>query len=55
MRPVANHDRIGSQQALEITTRVLLDPGDAVWIEEPGYQLAQSVLLGQAAESSRSR
>ena len=36
----------GSQQALEITARVLLDPGDPVWIEEPGYQLAQSVLLG---------
>jgi GntR family transcriptional regulator/MocR family aminotransferase len=35
----------GSQQALEITARVLLDPGDPVWIEEPGYQLAQSVLL----------
>ncbi len=36
----------GSQQALEITARVLLDPGDPVWIEEPGYQVAQSVLLG---------
>jgi GntR family transcriptional regulator/MocR family aminotransferase len=36
----------GSQQALEITARVLLDPGDSVWIEEPGYQLARSVLLG---------
>ncbi len=36
----------GSQQAMEITARVLLDPGDPVWIEEPGYQLAQSVLLG---------
>jgi GntR family transcriptional regulator/MocR family aminotransferase len=36
----------GSQQALEITTRVLLDPGDPAWIEEPGYQLAKSVLLG---------
>src|ERR1700677_4465050 len=36
----------GSQQALEITARVLLDPGDPVWIEEPGCQLTQSVLLG---------
>ena len=35
----------GSQQALEITARVLLDPGDPVWIEEPGYPLAQSVML----------
>jgi GntR family transcriptional regulator/MocR family aminotransferase len=36
----------GSQQALEITARVLLDPGDAVWIEEPAYQLTRSVLQG---------
>jgi GntR family transcriptional regulator / MocR family aminotransferase len=33
----------GSQQGLEITTRVLLDPGDAVWMEEPGYRFARSV------------
>jgi GntR family transcriptional regulator/MocR family aminotransferase len=36
----------GSQQALEITARVLLDPGDSVWIEEPAYQLTRAVLLG---------
>jgi len=34
----------GSQQALEISARVLLDPGNAVWVEEPGYRLAQQVL-----------
>src|SRR5215469_11618080 len=33
----------GSQQGLEITTRVLLDPGDQVWMEEPGYRFARSV------------
>jgi len=33
----------GSQQAVEITVRVLLDPGDRVWIEEPSYRLARSV------------
>jgi GntR family transcriptional regulator/MocR family aminotransferase len=33
----------GSQQALEITARVLLDPGDRMWIEEPSYRLARSV------------
>lgn len=33
----------GSQQALEITVRVLLDRGSRVWIEEPCYHLAQDV------------
>lgn len=33
----------GSQQGLEITARVLLDPGDAVWMEDPGYRFARSV------------
>jgi GntR family transcriptional regulator/MocR family aminotransferase len=33
----------GSQQALEIASRVLLDPGDSVWLEEPGYRLARQV------------
>jgi len=33
----------GSQQGLEVTTRVLLDPGDPVWIEEPGYRFARNV------------
>jgi GntR family transcriptional regulator/MocR family aminotransferase len=33
----------GSQQALEITARVLLDPGARVWIEDPCYRLAQDV------------
>ena len=36
----------GSQQALDITTRVLLDPGDEAWIEEPCYPLVRSLLLG---------
>ena len=36
----------GSQQALDIVTRVLLDPGDAAWIEEPCYPLVRSLLLG---------
>ena len=33
----------GSQQALELTARVLLNSGDRVWMEEPGYWLARSV------------
>ncbi len=27
----------GSQQALDLAARVLFDPGDEVWMEEPGY------------------
>ncbi|MBV8629432.1 MAG: PLP-dependent aminotransferase family protein [Silvibacterium sp.] len=33
----------GSQQAIELSARVLLDPGNRVWIEEPGYHLAKAV------------
>jgi GntR family transcriptional regulator / MocR family aminotransferase len=36
----------GSQQALEISARVLLGNATAVWIEEPGYRLARSVFAG---------
>ena len=35
----------GSQQALELCARVLLDREDYVWIEEPGYRLARFVFL----------
>lgn len=35
----------GSQQAIEIAARVLLDPGSAVWVEEPGYRGAHGPLL----------
>jgi GntR family transcriptional regulator/MocR family aminotransferase len=33
----------GSQQALEISTRVLLDRGSRVWMEDPGYRFARNV------------
>jgi GntR family transcriptional regulator/MocR family aminotransferase len=33
----------GSQQALEISTRVLLDRGSRVWMEDPGYRFARYV------------
>jgi GntR family transcriptional regulator / MocR family aminotransferase len=35
----------GSQQALDLSARVLLDPGDSAWVEEPGYWLARHVLI----------
>jgi GntR family transcriptional regulator/MocR family aminotransferase len=34
----------GSQQALALAGRALLAPGDAVWIEEPGYDGARDAL-----------
>ena len=36
----------GSQQALDISARALLDPGSAVWVEEPGYRLGRAVFVG---------
>jgi len=35
----------GSQQALDLAARVLLDPGDIAWIEDPGYMGARGALL----------
>ena len=34
----------GSQQALDLSVRVLLNSGDPIWMEEPGYWLARHVL-----------
>ena len=34
----------GSQEALDISARVLLDQGSSVWLEEPGYNLARHAL-----------
>src|SRR5437899_13062509 len=34
----------GSQQALDLATRVLLQAGNATWVEEPGYWLVHHVL-----------
>jgi GntR family transcriptional regulator / MocR family aminotransferase len=36
----------GSQQALDISSRVLLEAGSPVWVEEPGYWLTQHILAG---------
>jgi GntR family transcriptional regulator / MocR family aminotransferase len=35
----------GTQQAIDIAIRVLLAPGDEVWVEDPGYPLTHAQLL----------
>ncbi|GAA1860217.1 PLP-dependent aminotransferase family protein [Pseudonocardia ailaonensis] len=39
----------GSQQALEFCARILLDPGDPAWIEDPGYLGARAALVSAGA------
>jgi GntR family transcriptional regulator/MocR family aminotransferase len=36
----------GSQQALDLVSRVLSDPGECVWMEDPGYAGARAAFLG---------
>lgn len=40
----------GSQQGLDLVARVLLDPGDSAWIEDPCYRGAYGALLGAGAK-----
>ncbi|HEX8149870.1 MAG TPA: PLP-dependent aminotransferase family protein [Pyrinomonadaceae bacterium] len=39
----------GAQMAFDLIARVLLDPGDAAWMEEPGYPGARSALIAAGA------
>ncbi|MGQ0575537.1 MAG: MocR-like pyridoxine biosynthesis transcription factor PdxR [Pseudonocardia sp.] len=39
----------GSQQALEFCARILLDPDDPAWIEDPGYVGARAALTSAGA------
>lgn len=39
----------GSQQALEFCARILLDPGDRAWLEDPGYLGARAALVSAGA------
>lgn len=34
----------GSQQAIEISARVLFEPGNSIWTEDPGYPFGQGAL-----------
>ena len=43
----------GAQQGLDLACRLLLDPGDRVWMEDPGYPGARSALVGPGPGSSR--
>jgi GntR family transcriptional regulator/MocR family aminotransferase len=40
----------GAQQALDLAVRILLDPGDAVWCEDPGFPGAVAALEASGAE-----
>jgi GntR family transcriptional regulator/MocR family aminotransferase len=39
-----------SQQALQLLTTLLLDPGDRVWIEDPGYRGARTAFSSGGAQ-----
>ena len=39
----------GAQSAFDVLARLLLDPGDTVWMEEPGYYGATSAFLAAGA------
>jgi GntR family transcriptional regulator/MocR family aminotransferase len=39
----------GAQQGLDLACRLLLDPGDRAWMEDPGYPGARSALVGAGA------
>lgn len=39
----------GTQQGIDLVGRVLLDPGDAAWVEDPGYLAVRGALAGAGA------
>ncbi|HEY1890705.1 MAG TPA: PLP-dependent aminotransferase family protein [Steroidobacteraceae bacterium] len=40
----------GTQHSLDLVARLLLDPGDQIWVEDPGYTPVTSILRSQGAE-----
>ncbi len=51
---ICGEDRVvvvgGSQQALDLVCRLVLDPGDEVWLEDPASASVRGTLLGTGAE-----
>jgi len=40
----------GTQQAVDLTARILLNPGSSVWVEDPGYLGTRGALLAAQAK-----
>jgi GntR family transcriptional regulator/MocR family aminotransferase len=40
----------GAQEGMDLVARLLIDKGNAVWMEDPGYLQARGVFLGSGAE-----
>lgn len=40
----------GTQQAISLAAQVLLDPGDPVWMEDPGYDCARTIFSAAGAK-----
>lgn len=40
----------GAQQAIDLSIRVLLNPGDPVWVEDPGYMATRQALVASGAQ-----
>ena len=40
----------GSQQGIDLSARLLLDPGDGVWLADPGYLGAYGAFVGAGAQ-----
>jgi GntR family transcriptional regulator/MocR family aminotransferase len=40
----------GTQQSLDLVARLLLDPGDRVWMEDPGYTAVASLLRADGVQ-----
>ena len=43
----------GAQHGIDLMARVLLDPGDAAWVEEPGYRPVRASLRAAGAQIVR--